>query len=100
MHVISLKALRSFWQRHPAAEAPLRHWHTVVEKTAFADFNDLRRTFASADYVRPFTVFNVGGNNFRVVAAVHYEAARIYIRWVLTHSEYNHWSKQHQRGQL
>ena len=98
MHVISLKALRTFWGRHPAAEAPLRHWHTVVEKTAFSDFNDLRNTFPSADYVRPYTVFNIGGNNFRLVAAVHYGAGRVYVRWVLTHAEYDTWSKQHQRG--
>lgn len=97
MHVISLKALRSFWERHLAAESPLRHWHSIVEKTAFADFNELRRTFPNADYVRPYTVFNVGGNNFRLVAAVHYEAQRVYVRWVLTHSEYDRWSKQQRR---
>lgn len=94
MHVISLKALRSFWERYPAAEAPLRHWHTVVDKTAFADFNELRRTFPTADYVRPYTIFNVGGNNFRLIAAVHYEVQRVYVRWVLTHAEYNRWNKQ------
>lgn len=98
MHVISLKALRDFWATHPVAESPLRHWHTVIEKTTFADFNDLRATFPSADYVKPYTIFNVGGNNLRVVAAVHYDASRVYIRWVLTHAQYDTWTTAHQRG--
>lgn len=85
MHIISLKALRAFWEKHPEAEAPMRHWHTVVERTTFTDFSDLRQTFGSVDYVAPFTVFNVGGNNYRVIAAVHYQGAKVYIREVLTH---------------
>ena len=62
MHIISLRMLRDFWRVHPAAEGVLRHWHSIAEATVFDDFNDLRRTFRSADYVSPYTVFNVGGN--------------------------------------
>lgn len=98
MHIISLRALRTFWEKHPEAQAPMRHWHTVVEGTAFADFNDLRQTFPGADYVAPYTVFNVGGNNYRVIAAVHYRGAKVYVRLVLTHREYDDWNKQQRRG--
>jgi mRNA interferase HigB len=94
VHVISLKALREFWIRHPHAEAPLRYWHSIVERTDFVDFNDLRRTFASADYVKPYTVFDVGGNNYRLIAVVHYVARRVYVRWVMTHREYDDWNKR------
>lgn len=44
-------ALVEFWKGHPDAESPLRAWYRVMETEVFADFNDLRKTFASADYV-------------------------------------------------
>lgn len=78
----------------------MRHWHTVVERTSFADFNELRATFGSADYLAPYTVFNVGGNNFRLVTVVHYGSLRVYIRWVLTHREYDDWSRKYGSGKL
>lgn len=72
----------------------MRHWHTVLEKTTFSDFNDLKQAFQSADYVAPYTVFNVGGNDYRVIAAVHYRSGKVYIRWVLTHREYDDWNRR------
>ncbi|SFU34713.1 mRNA interferase HigB [Nitrosomonas eutropha] len=55
----------------------------------FADFNDLRGTFASADYVDGLTVFNIGGNKYRLIASIHYNRHKVYIRAVLTHEEYD-----------
>ena len=98
MHVISLRALRDFWRKHPAAESPLRNWHTVVEATAFDDFNDLRRTFRSADHVAPYTVVDIGGNNDRLIAVIHYDARRVYVRAVMTHAEYDDWCTDDRRG--
>ena len=54
MHIISLKALRSFWATHPDAEQPLRKWHGVVAKTDFTSFNHLRENFSSADFTSLF----------------------------------------------
>lgn len=65
----------------------MRHWHTVVGKSTFTDFNDLRQTFASVDCVAPYTVFNVGGSNYRVIAAVQYRGGKVYVRWAMTHRE-------------
>jgi mRNA interferase HigB len=73
MHVIALKALREFWQRHPEAEQPLRNWHALAEHSRFRDFADLKRVFGSADYAPPYTVFDVGGNKFRLVTVVRYQ---------------------------
>jgi mRNA interferase HigB len=70
----------------------------VVETTVFDDFNDLRRTFGTADYVAPYTVFNMGGNNYRLIAVIHYGARRIHIRGVMTHADYNRWSDKDRRG--
>ena len=100
MHVISLKMLREFWEKHPSAEGPMRNWHTTVERTDFADFNDLRQTFRSVDYVKPFSIFDVGGNNWRIITVIHFEVGKVFIRWVQTHDEYNTWSKQYKQGKV
>ena len=98
MHVISLKALRIFWAIHPDAEQPLRKWHGIFAKTDFASFNHLHETFRSADYVRPYTIFNVGGNNYRVITVVRYQDHKVFIRWVQTHREYDEWCETYRKG--
>lgn len=89
MHVISRKALRTFWERYPESEQPLVRWHQIVERTIFANFADLRRTFPSADQVGRFVVFNIAGNKYRLVTSMHFNAQRVYIRHVLTHPDYD-----------
>ncbi|MBK7675859.1 MAG: type II toxin-antitoxin system HigB family toxin [Candidatus Accumulibacter sp.] len=100
MHIISLKMLRDFWHRHPEAEQSLRNWHTVAENSRFADFADLRQSFGSADYVPPYTVFDVGGNNYRVVVIVRYRDGKMFVRWVMTHREYDDWCKRYRKGKV
>lgn len=60
-----------------------------MSKTDFASFAELKRVFGSADKVGKFTVFDIGGNKYRLIAAIHYSRKKIYIRHVLTHTEYN-----------
>lgn len=68
---------------------PLQYSFTIIRKTDYASFVALRKTFPSADQVDRFTVFNIGGNKFRLIAAVHYNRKKVYIRHVLTHAEYD-----------
>ena len=89
MHIITRKRLDDFAQTHPDAQVSLQHWFTIVRKTDYASFVDLRRTFPSADQVDRFTVFNIGGNKFRLIAAIHYNRKKLYIRHILTHAEYD-----------
>ena len=85
MHIISIKMLREFWQKHHDAENVLREWHTVVENIDFKDFNHVRAVFKSADYVPPYTVFDVGGNNFRLLVIVRYRFKKVFVHRVMTH---------------
>ncbi len=92
MRVITKQRLFAFWAEHPNAESPLTSWYRIVSKADFTNFNDLRATFPSADYVPPrYTVFNIGGNKFRLVTSIHYDTGRIYVREVLTHAQYDKW---------
>ena len=92
MHVISRKALADFWAVHPPARGPMAAWYKVVEGAAFRNFAAVRATFNSADKVGDFTVFNVGGEGFRVVAAIHFNRQKLYIRHVFAHGQYERWS--------
>ena len=89
MHVITRTRLREFAARHREAAEPLSIWYAIMSKTDFASFAELRRVFGSVDKVGKFTVFDIGGNKFRLIAAVHYNRKKVYIRHVFTHAEYD-----------
>jgi mRNA interferase HigB len=67
----------------------LAHWYFSIKSAVFANFAELRVMFPSADQVGKLTVFNIGGNRVRLVAAIHYNRRKVYIRAVLTHAEYD-----------
>jgi mRNA interferase HigB len=94
VRIVSIKRLRDFWKLHRAAQAPLRHWYRITKAAQWGSYADARRTFGHADQVtvasgNRVTVFNIGGNNYRLVAAVHYNRARVFVLRVLTHAEYD-----------
>ena len=89
MHVISRKKLKDAAARHADLEAPLDAWFRIAKKAAWRDLADVRRTFSSADGVGKWTVFNIKGNQYRLIAEINYGHGRLYIRHVLTHSEYS-----------
>jgi mRNA interferase HigB len=89
MHVITRKRLNEFAEKYPETKTALAQWSASVKQASFSSFPNLRSMFPSADQVGKLTVFNVGGNRVRVIAAIHYNRKRIYIRAVLTHEEYD-----------
>lgn len=89
MHIISKKKLREFWEEHARAQAPLEAWYQVARNAEWASFADVRKTFASADQVGKFTVFDIGGNKYRLIAVIHFNRGKLYVRHVFTHAEYD-----------
>lgn len=89
MRVISKARLVEFWQEHANAKTPLANWYNhVSEKTTiWASFADVRKDYSSVDKVGDCYVFDIGGNNFRLVAKIIREC--IYIRKIMTHAEYD-----------
>ena len=80
---------RHYAELHPTVRPALAHWYRAMKKNSFGSFVDLRRLFPGADPVGKFTVFNIGGNKARLIAAIHYNRGKVYIRHVLTHKEYD-----------
>jgi len=72
MHIITRRRLLKFAKKHPDCSTALESWYRIVKRTDFNSFNELRQTFPSADIVDNLTVFNIGGNKARLIAAIHY----------------------------
>ena len=89
MHVITRKRLNEYAAKHPEASAALTHWYRLVKRKRYSKFAELRSDFSAADQVGKLTVFNLGGNKVRLIAAIHYDRQKVYIRAVLTHEEYD-----------
>lgn len=94
MRVITRKRLREFAQRHPDAAEPLQKWYRLFREAEWRSLQDLRRVYPHADKVtvasgNTVTVFNICGNKYRLIAAIHYNRQRVYVLGLLRHAEYS-----------
>jgi mRNA interferase HigB len=89
MHVISRRKLKEAATRHGDLEDALDAWFRIAKKALWRNLAEVRKTFSSADAVGRWTVFNIKGNRYRLIAEINYVFGRIYIRHVLTHAEYD-----------
>jgi len=89
MHIITRRRLLDFAIKHPNTSNSLDAWYRIVNRSEIANFAKLKEIFPSSDKVDNLTVFNSGGNKIRLIAAIHYNTQCLYIRYVLTHKEYD-----------
>ncbi len=99
MHVISRKALRTFWEAHPDSQEPLTTWYTVFKRANFQSIHEVRTSFPHADFKSTklkgdLTIFNIGGNKYRLITSIVYEWQKVFLRGVLTHDEYTTWNRK------
>ena len=95
MHVITRKRLREFSERFPGAEGPLNEWYRIVKRTTWERPDEVREQFGSASFIGgTVTVFNIGGNKYRLVVNIRYELRRVFIMHVFTHREYDEWNEE------
>ncbi|MDD2741175.1 MAG: type II toxin-antitoxin system HigB family toxin [Rhodocyclaceae bacterium] len=83
------KALRDFARIHPEADAPLQVFRLLIERGKFSNFAELRATFRGVDKVGERYIFNIGGNKYRLVAAIAFAPQLLWVKAVMTHSEYD-----------
>ena len=95
MRVITKRALKEFWEKHSTAKVGLILWYENISKNQFYNLVELRTIFPHADSVGNFTVFNIGGNKYRLITYISYKEQLVFIRDVLTHAEYDkeNWKK-------
>jgi mRNA interferase HigB len=92
-NVISKQRFVEFGKTHPEARNAMLGFHRILETCKADNFAQLKLSFGSVDKAGKFTVFDVSGNKYRVVAVIHYDTRRIYVRGVFTHSEYDNWNE-------
>jgi mRNA interferase HigB len=92
MHVISRKAIRDFLASHPgsgdAADA-LDRWYRIALRAEWASFADVKTDFGTADRVGDYTIFDIGGNKYRLVAEIFHGDQVLLVRGIFTHKEYD-----------
>ena len=93
MHIISKKRLVEFYTIHPIAKSPLLQWFQEIKKSDFQNIEEIRSLYPHADKVGRRTIFNIGGNNYRLITRINYRSQKVFIVRILTHSEYdkNQW---------
>lgn len=89
MNVISRKKLEAFWQKYPDSMTPLKSWYNTCRKARWKTLDEVQVIYPHADPVGDCTVFNIGGNKYRLIAKIRYNKQRVYITHVLTHKEYD-----------
>ena len=100
MHIISYKALKVFYTTHPDARRPLDVWYETTDMANWNSIMDVRNSSPHADAVvvasgRTVTVFNIGGNKYRLIAGIHYNRGKVHVLRIMTHKEYslNRWKE-------
>ena len=90
MRIIAVSTLKEFWEKHPTAEMPLRAWVDEVQKATWATTQDIKFRYASASFVGDRRViFNIKGNDFRLIVAIAFRYQAVYIKFIGTHAQYD-----------
>jgi len=90
MRIISRKSLREFWELHPDARQPLQAWCEDVKRAEWHSPADIKNVYRNASFLADNRViFNIKGNNYRLVVVVQYSHGILYIRFVGTHRDYD-----------
>ncbi len=90
MRVIAVSTLKTFWKRHPDAEQPLKAWFEEATNASWTQPSDIKERYRSASILKNRrVVFNIKGNDYRLVVAIAYKLQIVYVKFVGTHKEYD-----------
>lgn len=90
MKIIATRTLKSFWEQHPSAEQPLKAWVDEASKASWSSPQDIKARYRSASFIKNNrVVFNIKGNDYRLIVAIAYRVGIVYIKFVGTHAQYD-----------
>jgi mRNA interferase HigB len=90
MHVIARPQLIAFWEKHPNAETPLKTWFGKVKQAKWKNYHEIKQDFPSADQIgNDRIVFDIKGNDYRMICLVFISGQKVFIRFIGTHAEYD-----------
>ena len=91
LRIVTERRIREFIERDPRSAEAIWRWADTVESAIWRNPADLKAMFASASFVGDLTVFNIGGNKWRIAVFVHYRKQIVYIKRIGAHEEYDKW---------
>jgi len=89
VRIIAKQRLDEYARRYANCESALNSWYRVASAAHWTNLDEVRKTYPGADAVGNKTVFNIKGNTYRLITAIHYDKGRVFIREFLTHAEYD-----------
>ncbi|PHM07290.1 type II toxin-antitoxin system HigB family toxin [Nostoc sp. 'Peltigera malacea cyanobiont' DB3992] len=89
MHIISFRILRKYAETYADCQEALNNWYKVATKAKWSNLVEVQQVFPKAEAVGNFTVFNIKGNKYRLIVSIDYQRQLIYIKYILTHAEYD-----------
>lgn len=89
MHIITKKRIEEARVSHPECETAMLGWYKIMKNNEFKNYAELKASFNSVDKVGTLYVFDIGGNKLRLIASIHFNRKRLYIRHILTHKDYD-----------
>ena len=90
LRIISKKILRDFWKKHPDCEQQLKSWYQETSKSVWKTSNNIKKEYPSASFlINNRVVFNIKGNNYRLIVKITYDYQMIWIRFIGIHAEYD-----------
>ena len=90
MRIIARSNLREYWQKHPDTEQPLKAWFDDACRANWQSPSDIKEVYANASIIaNNRVVFNIKGNNYRLIIHIRYEIGIVFIRFIGTHQEYD-----------
>ena len=89
MNVISYRKIREFLAAHPDADTSLNAWYKAARRANWQNLVEVKQVYTHADLVGRYTVFNIKGNDYRLITRIVYRSQTIFVVGVLTHAEYD-----------
>lgn len=90
MRIIAISTLRAFWTRHPDAQTPLQAWYALASRAQWKSPADIKAAYRNASFTaNNRVVFNIKGNDYRLVVPVRYDKGLLFVKFVGTHAQYD-----------
>ncbi|MEM9275113.1 MAG: type II toxin-antitoxin system HigB family toxin [Cyanobacteria bacterium P01_F01_bin.143] len=90
MRIIARKTLRNFWEKYPDSEQPLKAWFDEASRANWQSPSDIKSLYRNASFIaNNRVIFNIKGNDYRLIIHVRYDISIIFIRFIGTHKEYD-----------
>ena len=90
MRIVAISTLRAFWTKHPDAQAPLKAWYALASRAQWKSPSDIKEAYRNASFTaNKRVVFNIKGNDYRLVVLVRYDRGLMFVKFVGTHAQYD-----------